>query len=87
MTKEEAIHILRDSKPSTISDEEKILERVANVCFAIDMAIGALKERKTGKWVRLESGADGCNQCWTNDFGWARFNYCPKCGAKMKEGE
>lgn len=43
MTKEEAIHILRDSKPSTIMKEGKVFERVADVCIAIDMAIESLK--------------------------------------------
>lgn len=43
MTKEEAVHILRDSKPSTIMKEGKVFERVANVCIAIDMAIESLK--------------------------------------------
>lgn len=43
MTNEEAIHILRDSKPSTIMKEGKVLDRVASVCIAIDMAIESLK--------------------------------------------
>ena len=43
MTHEEAIHILRDSKPSTIMKEGEVFERVANVCIAIEMAIESLK--------------------------------------------
>ena len=48
-----------------------------------DLCLRASK-RKVGKWMRLESGADGCNKCWHNDLGWARFSYCPNCGAKME---
>lgn len=44
MTKEEAIHILRDSKPSTIMKEGEVFERVADVCIAIDIAIESLKQ-------------------------------------------
>lgn len=60
---------------NALADVEKAIQELPTI-----------EERKTGKWVRLESGSDGCNQCWTNDFGWARFNYCPNCGAKMKGG-
>ena len=42
--------------------------------------------RRKGKWVRLESGADGCNQCWSNDVDWGRFPFCPVCGAEMRKG-
>lgn len=92
MTKEEAIHILRDSKPSiSFGDhDDKVLERVANVCFAIDMAVEALKEHKVGKWInRIEHGYVACPVCgYLTACGGEdvieNLHYCFWCGTKME---
>lgn len=63
---------------------------------AMQMALDALKEQKTGKWVGIEYDgyADGnpvydvwecscCHEEYEGDFD-SLPNYCPECGAKME---
>lgn len=52
-----------------------------------DMAIEALEERKTGRWIRhpIYEGSDhyyyACSEC---DYrSWSKDNFCSVCGAKM----
>ena len=60
---------------------------------AINMAIEALQERKTGKWIRVDSNTFKCSKCgnFLNfrglNAGRGDANYCPNCGAKMEVGE
>ena len=61
---------------------------------ALAMAIEALQERKTGKWIVIdrdekneEDCAWECSECKNTLFGRVfigRFKYCNKCGAKME---
>lgn len=79
MTREEALAIL-DTIP-TISEQVDALE----------MAIEALQERKTGKWIdNSEDGYVGCPICGhltTCEGNIEDLHYCFWCGAKMtKEG-
>lgn len=43
---------------------------------------------KTGTWIKRPKGALGyiCTACGKSDVS-NKFDYCPNCGAKMKEGE
>lgn len=56
---------------------------------SLDMAIEALRqpERKTGKWIhQAKFGRIECDQCgkvFRNAF--VPKNYCPHCGADMRE--
>ena len=43
MTKEEAIAILEDNKPSIIFEDEKLQKESADISIALDMAIKALE--------------------------------------------
>ena len=61
--------------------------------LAIHMAIDALKERKTGKWVNDEHDIPHCSCCQyipaydtaIDDIYYSP--YCPNCGAKMEVEE
>lgn len=94
MTNKEAIEILKE--------EWRINAELFGKQFdeALDLAIKALEEQKRPKGVWLESnkGAFGfqdfaCSNCHTEikDMPTAMttpiYNYCPTCGAKMKEEE
>lgn len=84
MTKEEALRIL-DWIPTKGEEVD-----------ALEMAIEALEERKTGRWIRHESPNLGkcmkvlyeCSVCkaWLGCEYFLRRSFCPNCGAKM-EGE
>ena len=55
---------------------------------AIDMAIKALEqEPKTGYWIQVDDIADAfdCSECDARVS--RKYNYCPKCGAKMESGD
>lgn len=46
----------------------------------------AQPERKKGKWTN-ENGADGWNRCSVcGELAIDLFDYCPNCGADMREG-
>ena len=45
MTKEEAIRVLEDNRPSVIFEDKDAQKRMAELCQAIDMAIEALAVR------------------------------------------
>ena len=85
MIREEAVKELKYIKESfavnEFSDE------------AMDMAIEALQEQKTGKWIHgvYTSGTEyrRCINCFAEIeevfFGFEyAVNYCPHCGAKME---
>ncbi len=75
MTRDEAIDIL---KPILFFDEEKQK--------ALSMAIEAL-ERKHGEWIESDFGWR-CPICGNTSVMWQRtYNFCPNCGADMREEE
>lgn len=91
MTKEDAIQELRDMLNGDIDEYGE--EGSEYTCEAVEMAIEALQERKTGKWINhIEDGYVECpvcghlTTCWNED-GLEDLHYCFWCGAKMtKEG-
>lgn len=64
---------------------------------AIDDVPTIEPERKTGKWIKQDDGWDGvyyecsvCKEAFTLIDGNPSdnlYNFCPNCGAKMKEGD
>ena len=80
MTNEEAIRLLQTQR--IFGDD---------LHEAFDMAIKALKERKTGKWIfgsTLGHSWMKCSECCVSQDGQtACFTYCPHCGAKMEGAE
>ena len=51
-------------------------------------AISALPsaDRPIGKWVSNHDGSWNCSKCGLRVLVYAKGNYCPNCGAKMKGG-
>lgn len=77
MTKEEVIKTLHE------------LWRETNDSWyeeAFDMAIEALKDRPQGKWVSNRSGYWKCSECGIRVAIYGKGNYCPNCGADMRNG-
>lgn len=54
--------------------------------IALEMAIKALQEPKTGHWIRVTDNAGHlvweCDKCGWQQRLWT--NYCPDCGARME---
>ena len=78
--------ILVDRDKSGLLDEKLEYE-------AIDMAVEALENQKTGHWIRLiedypncDFEFKGCSVCRTHypSLEIIQFRYCPNCGAKME---
>ena len=91
MTIETAISWLRMATPLRATT----LEEFHMFHEAVDLAIEALKNKKTGKWLwnLADNGwADHtCSEC-----GWTKntdihvslgYKFCPNCGADMRKGE
>lgn len=51
---------------------------------AFHMAIEALSDRPTGKWISNHDGLWNCSECGLRVLIYAKGNYCPNCGARMK---
>ena len=83
MTKEEAMYLLNNLRSVAEGKEDE----------AIDMAIEALSEQKTGEWIKSNLLPHGwhCSHCdspvMTDDI--EEMLFCPNCGAKMvrEDGE
>lgn len=86
MTRKEAIIDLNALK--FILDNDQYTDEIEE---ALDTAIFALQqpERKKGKWI-YDGDCYICDQC-KSAFGWwadsQTSNYCPNCGADMREGD
>lgn len=100
MTNEEAILTLQEAVDDAFGAGIEIITR--DGCEAIEMALEALQERKTGKWIgeykEVTINKDGnvtgschCSVCgdWLtgSDEYTTRGRYCPNCGAKMEVEE
>ena len=98
MTREEAIFTLQEAVDEAFGAGIEIITR--DGCEAIEMAIEALHEHKTGKWeVRLMRHFAHliiCSNCGADinitaeeylEYYKRNFRYCPYCGAKMEVDE
>lgn len=93
MTREEAVWTLQKAVDEAFGAGIEIITR--DGCEAIEMAIEALQERKTGKWLFDISGCDAieamfklpkCSICGA-ETPHPKARYCPNCGAKMEVEE
>ena len=82
ITNERAIQLLEHIR--RIGNGESEYKNDAQA-IALDMAIEALQEHKTGRWIRRHSKMWECSEC-ERGCRW-RENYCPDCGAKMEVDE
>lgn len=84
LTTEQAIEELNDMLAFEIDEFGEVPETEE----AVHMAINALKERKTGKWIFGETMGHSwmkCSECCKSQDGQTLcFTYCPNCGAKME---
>lgn len=89
MTREEAIGVLLSISAGYCCFDYQ--ERL--FYHAISMAIEALKAQNIGKWEKIKVFENGdvlqsidgkmfCDQCGTSAF---KTNYCPTCGAWMRD--
>lgn len=91
LTTEQAIEELNDMLAFEIDEFGEVPETEE----AVDMAIDALKERKTGKWILThplqenDGGAYVCSCCKTGswEIDPARWKACPWCTALMEVDE
>lgn len=88
MTNKEAIEYLKEVQSHIDLENGGNTQKVYD---AIDIAIKALEnERPTGEWIfdaehSITIDMFKCSVCGSG--GHVHFNYCPNCGAKMKEAE
>lgn len=87
MTREEAIFTLQEAVDESFGAGIEIITR--DGCEAIEMAIEALEERKTGKWIERDRDhqCTNCEGLISKYIPWYLSglpNYCPFCGAKME---
>ena len=68
-------------------DYNEVRCRVCEYDNAI-MQIDALPsvDKPQGEWISNHDGSWNCSECGLRVFIYAKGNYCPNCGAKMKGG-
>lgn len=81
MTNEDAIKVLTPMAMMMIGEDTR---PISDCYYAIQTAIKALQERKTGKWIRFVGHPAKwiCSNCGRNRLG--QSFYCEWCGAKME---
>jgi hypothetical protein len=79
MTNKEAIRRIKDHMRIHKMKEP----RAIYITQALELAIKALEERPTGKWIWFKDGYYKCDKC--GEVERAKKNFCSKCGADMRE--
>lgn len=88
MTREEAIGVLEDVRDAICENIPGSHPELDELKEAVQMAVNALEERKTGKWIRGK-----CDQCgahapfWPMASTYYESDYCPNCGSDMRGEE
>lgn len=83
MTNQEAIEILRDTPIDLRSPRE---DDIHTLCAKAQMmAIEALQERPKGRWIRKTRFMGDCSECGITAS--ISCNFCPCCGADMRESD
>ena len=55
---------------------------------AMDILMGLIADgRKRGEWVSNHDGSWNCSECGLRVLIYAKGNFCPNCGADMRERE
>ena len=58
---------------------------ISDAAFALDKAIEALStDRPQGYWISNHDGSWNCSECGLRVLMYAKGNYCPNCGADMR---
>lgn len=52
--------------------------------YEIGYTHGQMADRPTGEWVSNHDGSWNCSKCGLRVFVYAKGNFCPNCGARMK---
>ena len=50
----------------------------------MDELMAMIADRPQGEWVSNHDGSWNCSECGLRVFIYAKGNYCPNCGARMK---
>ena len=83
MTREVAIRNLEMIRIAFVDPVTKEQRKLIN--DTVDMAISALSENK-GEWI-YDGDCIHCSSCKSAFNNLIGFNFCPNCGADMREGE
>lgn len=87
MTNKEAIEILKQIPLRYLYGRR--VNGKQNTIEALILAIKALEERPTSEWIMNKTSPRGrnytCKHC--EKISRNKFEYCPKCGAKMREAK
>lgn len=64
--------------------EDKVVYR--KVVFIEDIESLLPADRPTGRWISNHDGSWNCSECGLRVLIYAKGNFCPNCGARMKGG-
>lgn len=96
-----AEHIEREAVYNTLkamycdecTDEKCQMCEYAQIMFVLDnLPIADVQPVRRGRWEKTKSVIMYCSVCkneayWDTDYGQQLFDYCPYCGADMREPE
>lgn len=69
-------------------DDDSLIHK-DSACFLIENAPTIEPERKKGTWDYTDDMYETykCSECGFNTDDYIEYNFCPNCGADMREGE
>ena len=80
MTREEAIGVLEDVRDAICENIPGSHPELDELKEAVQMAVNALEERKTGKWIHTDTQA---GYDINGDLVWADMMKCETCGFEI----
>lgn len=75
-----------------VMDFPDVILDALNSVIAFLATMDEQPERKKGEWI-VYTDCEGkgrritCDQCSHEEWNWRNLNFCPNCGADMREGE
>lgn len=72
---------------SQYSTNKVIIECRNPYCYTTVCVVGDSPEWVIKTWNTRAEGETKCNNCGLKFAGTSFFNYCPNCGASMREGD
>ena len=83
------VNTLIDELARAISDERCCISRGRSTATIMQdiLDLPSVAPRPTGQWIEVDLDVWDCSECKEGSCSGNKTNFCPNCGADMREGE